>query len=53
MKRCQNIPQFIGVFRVYAAWVVSSSKSRFSPLWRIVLIILNRNATHGACQEQF
>jgi hypothetical protein len=22
MKRCQNIPQLVGVFRVYAAWVV-------------------------------
>ena len=28
----------------------SCSKSRFSPLWGIVRIILNRNAPRGACQ---
>jgi hypothetical protein len=26
MKRCQNIPQLFGVFRVYAAWVALFKK---------------------------
>jgi len=50
MKRRQNIPQFVGVFRVYAAWVVLFKKP-FQPLWRIVFIIPNRNSPRGACRQ--
>ncbi len=49
MKRRQNIPQFVSMFRVYAAWVVLL-KQPFSPLRRIVFMIPDRNAPRVACQ---
>jgi hypothetical protein len=51
VKRRQNIPQLFDVFGIYAARS-SSSKRRFSPLWRMVFIIAYRNAPRVACQHQ-
>ena len=31
MKRCQNIPQLVGVFQVYTAWAILF-KQPFQPL---------------------
>jgi hypothetical protein len=50
MKGRWNIPQFLGMFG-FTPLGSSCSNRRFTPLWRIVFIISNRNPPRVACQD--